>query len=111
MSREAEVTGDANMHFEQVAQALAGSAPAGWVQAKVSTEIDQDALSTSAYDYVDGEGREQWFDPDAGTAAAVGRNLRAIRSSAVEQGQAAWSRCTFVLSNDGSFKFDVQYDD
>jgi hypothetical protein len=105
------VIADADTHFHEVAQALANSAPAGWTKAKVSTAIEADSLSTSEYDYVDADGREQWFDPDAATAAAVGRNLRALRTSAIEQGQAAWSRCTFVLSNDGSFKFDVKYDD
>lgn len=101
---------DVNTHVQRIAQALAGSAPAGWSKAKVSTEIDSDTMSTSEYDYVDGDGNEHEFDPDTLTTVEIGSNLRAIRAAAVASGQEAWSRCTFLLSKDGTFKFDVAYD-
>lgn len=103
------MTAQPDLDFEPLARALAESAPPGWVQAVVRTEFDANALSISTYDYVDGEGREHWFDPDAAHAAAIGRHLRAIRDAAMARG-AGWSRCSFVLSHTGTFRFDVAQD-
>lgn len=101
----------ADVHYHAVAQALAESAPAGWTQAKVSTEVEEDSLSTSEYDYVDAVGQEHWFQPSAPNAAAIGRALRDLREKSVAAGQAPWSRCTFILSPDGTFKLDLAYPD
>ncbi|WP_375285889.1 hypothetical protein [Sphingomonas sp.] len=101
----------ADTHYRTVAEALAESAPAGWTQAKVTTEIEADSLSTSEYDYVDADGAEHWFTPAAPKAATIGRALRDLREKSAAAGQAPWSRCTFILSPDGTFKLDLGYPD
>lgn len=104
------MTADTQDLFQQIAQALARRAPQGWTTVKVTTVIDSETMSTSQYDYVDGQGNEHWFDPDSGAAAEIGRSLRAIRAAAVAGGHEGWSRCTFLVVKDGTFTFDISYD-
>jgi hypothetical protein len=101
---------DLTYQYQSLAKEIIAYLPSGWKKAWIKSEI-QDDMSESTYDYEDSDGKDQWFDPDAGNAAAVGRTLRGIRKSMATPGQESWSRCTFTLFPDGTFKFDVEYDD
>ena len=94
--------------LESIVLMLRRCAPSGWARIVVRTVFETDGLSISEYDYVDVEGTVRWFDPDAASAAKIGRRLRAIREAA--RGS-AWSRAELAIDPDGRYRFEIGYDD
>jgi hypothetical protein len=54
---------------------------------------------------------ESFVDPGAQLSWDVHRSLSSIRKDMTIPGQKPWSKCKFTLFPDGTFKFDVEYED
>lgn len=95
--------------YGQIAQTLNSACPTAyrkaWIEAEVGDDWDDQTLWCETSD-----DRVQ-PDLDAKQSFQVGRNLREIRKSMAIPGQKPWSKCKFTLFPDGTFKFDVGYDD
>ena len=91
---------------------IAKHAPAGWQKAWVSAKADTGYVGELTADYIDAGGAETWFDiADSGDVFALSTALLELRESTRQDGQPAFSRCTFTLTPDGAFKLDVGYPD
>jgi hypothetical protein len=95
--------------YQDIAVSLHAACPPGyrsaWIDAEVGDDWDDQTLWCE-----DASGRQQ---PELEISASfkVGRSLRKIRDQMTVPGQKPWSKCTFTLFPDGTFKFDVDYDD
>jgi Protein of unknown function, DUF600 len=84
--------------------------PSGFEQAQMVAEV-ADGYSDIRYD-CRSQGREQ-----QGLASAIEQDLKVdaalheLRAQMTIPGQKSWTNCTFTLFPDGTFKFDVEYDD
>jgi hypothetical protein len=93
--------------YQTIAQALVSICPAGFEQARMVAQVGDD-WSDIRYDCtVAGQTREG-VTGDTATSSKVDDALQDLRRAWPAQ---PWSSCTFTLSPDGQFKFDVSYDD
>lgn len=102
------MTAEQQVHYHTIATELAQAAPDGWKKAWVQTRIGEHADSESTFDWVDGSGKESWFDPPAGSVATIGRAMRDLHRTWPSE---RWQSATLTLQPDGQFKFDVSYHD
>lgn len=95
-----------------IGRIIAKYAPEGWKRAWIEATAADGYIGNLTSDYVDAEGRENWFDiSDAGDVMTLTNALLALREQTKQDGQAGFSRVTFTLICDGQFKLDAGYED
>jgi hypothetical protein len=96
--------------YGALANALTVICPNDFTEAKIEAEVHDDWSKTVYTCKVDSnwsQGLEAPVDADF----EVDEALVDIRKAMTVPGQKPWSKCKFTLFPDGTFKFDVEYDD
>ncbi len=104
------MTIDHTIQYQEMAKILISELPSKWDKAWIKAVTEDSAIETS-YFYQAELGSEKWLDPNFSQTDKASDALMSIRESMTIPGQKPWSRCTFTLFPDGTFKFDVEYDD
>jgi hypothetical protein len=101
-----------SLDFQQdIATRLARNIPSvAWEQAWVEGEVEASS-SELEFAFKTKSKEENWIVPDFDDTDAISKKLFVIRQSMTLPGQKPWSKCKFTLFPDGTFKFDVEYDD
>jgi hypothetical protein len=96
--------------YQIFSSALVAACPPGFEQGQLVAEM-ADGYSDIRYDCrvngVDRIGLESAIEQDLQVDAA----LHQLRTQMTIPGQKPWSKCKFTLFPDGTFKFDVEYED
>lgn len=106
------MTDTAMTQYDFLSAAIIQSVPSGWQKAWLSAdEVASDTAEITG-DYVDAEGKEQWFSIQSTDLAYKAADaVMMLNKEMTVPGQKPWTKCTFTLFPDGKFKFDVGYDD
>jgi Protein of unknown function, DUF600 len=98
--------------YNYLSEAIVSSVPQGWQKAWISAdEVEKDTAEITG-DYVDHSGQEHWFSIESSDLAYKAADaVMTLNKLMTIPGQKPWSKCKFTLFPDGTFKFDVEYDD
>jgi hypothetical protein len=95
--------------YQDIALVLHEACPAGYTKSWISAAVEDDWDEQEIW--CESPSGKTQPDLDGTSSFKVGANLREIRKTMTVPGQKPWSKCTFTLFPDGTFKFDVGYDD
>ena len=97
-------------YYQIFAQALIATCPANYTEARLIAELDQ-GYSDIRYDCVVEGALQAGLQSKIEDDLKVDKALHGLRQQMTVPGQEPWSKCVFTLHPDGTFKFDVEYDD
>jgi hypothetical protein len=95
--------------YQDIAAVLHNACPAGYTKSWISAEVDDDWNEQEIWCETQ-VGKSQ-PDIDGPSSFRIGEKLQEIRRNMTVPGQKPSTKCTFTLFPDGTFKFDVDYDD
>jgi hypothetical protein len=96
-------------HYEILADVLTATCGNNYDSARIFAKLD-DGHSELRYICVDKD-KETIVEASTINGWNAHKALHAIRTQMTIPGQKPWSKCNFTLFPDGTFKFDVEYDD
>jgi hypothetical protein len=97
-------------HYQTLAGAAIEVCPAIFERAQIVAEMEDDNGSIR-YDCQLSDRAIEGLTSDTARDYSVYKAIKSIRTQMTIPGQKPWSKCKFTLFPDGTFKFDVEYDD
>jgi hypothetical protein len=98
-------------YYQTLSQILINNVPGPWVKMQIEAEVGDDWNRSKNLFWDKAEQRGSFAIDDYDDDERLGDTLTALREAMKTPGEKPWSHCTFTLHEDGSFKFNVQYDD
>jgi hypothetical protein len=96
--------------LQSLAQLVLETCPAGYAQARLKAELDQDWAEIDLRCIAD-DGTEVRSDLPGLSGPDLHDKLDEIRDQMAGSAGAKWSKCIFVIDRDGKFRMDVEYPD
>lgn len=101
---------DTTAAYNQLAQALLSICPADFTEAEIVATLDT-GWSETKYNCRTRSGFQSGLGAPAELDFRVDEALHNLRNLMQQSGQEPWSACVFKLHPNGTFKFEVSYED
>jgi hypothetical protein len=95
--------------YSAIALALGPNCPSGFSKAMLTARLAE-GFSDQEF-WCEVIGKETQPDLPTQDGWKIHQELQKLQSAMTIPGQKPWSKCKFTLFPDGTFKFDVEYDD
>ena len=97
-----------NDEYLTLGRAIAAQCPAGFAEARLEADFDEQGAALSLHCSPDG-GVDIAIDPDPVAKVRLVQLLEQIRAKMRAEDEAPWRKCAVVLRKGGQFQMDVEY--